>query len=168
MRRYVMAGAWVIIGFLLQSTIMQTISFANVSPNLLIIITASYGFMMGKKEGLIVGFFCGLIVDIFFGSVLGFYALLYMLIGYCNGLLHMLFYPDEIKLPMILITISDFVSGLTVYFFLFLFRGRFDFGYYFFNIIMPEVIYTILISIFLYLIILKINQKLETLDNKER
>lgn len=168
MRRYFMAGVWVIIGFLLQSTIMKNIDFAGISPNLLIIITASYGFMMGKKEGMWVGFATGLLMDIFFGSVLGFYALIYMLIGYCNGLLHMMFFPDEIKLPMILITVSDLLYGFVIYFILFLFRGRFEFNYYVLHIIIPEVIYTILFSVFLYLIILKVNQKLETMDNKER
>ncbi len=168
MRRYIMAGVWVILGFLLQSSIVRVFSFAGIAPNLLIIITASYGFMMGKKEGMYVGFACGLLVDIFFGSVLGFYALLYLLIGYLNGMLHTMFFPDEIKLPMILITISDLVAGFTVYFWLFLFRGRFDFGYYFLHIILPEAIYTIIVSIFLYLIILNVHQKLELKDNKER
>ena len=32
-----------------------------------------------------VGFFSGLMIDLFYGSLFGFYALLYMYIGYLNG-----------------------------------------------------------------------------------
>ena len=78
---------FIIIGvcYLLQTTFFDTLSFASISPNLLIIVTSSFGFMRGRKEGLFIGFFCGLLLDIFGGGVLGFYSLLYMYIGYING-----------------------------------------------------------------------------------
>ena len=59
--------------------------------------------MRGRKTGLIVGFFCGLLMDLFFGSVIGFYSLIMMYIGYSNGLFRRIFYPEDIKLPLILI-----------------------------------------------------------------
>lgn len=40
-------------------------------------------------------------------------------------------------------------------------RSRFSFWYYFTSIILPEFVYTMVITIFLYFILLKINQKLE-------
>lgn len=68
---------FIIIGvcYLLQTTFFDTLSFASISPNLLIIVTSSFGFMRGRKEGLFIGFFCGLLLDIFGGGVLGFYSL---------------------------------------------------------------------------------------------
>ena len=62
--------------FLLQTTLFQTLSLASISPNLLIVVTSAFGFMRGRKEGMWTGFFCGLLLDIFFGSVIGFYALI--------------------------------------------------------------------------------------------
>ena len=51
---------FIIIGvcYLLQTTFFDTLSFASISPNLLIIVTSSFGFMRGRKEGLFIGFFC--------------------------------------------------------------------------------------------------------------
>ena len=100
---------FIIIGvcYLLQTTFFDTLSFASISPNLLIIVTSSFGFMRGRKEGLFIGFFCGLLLDIFGGGVLGFYSLLYMYIGYINGMFRKLFYPEDIKLPLVLIAGSD-------------------------------------------------------------
>ena len=166
MKRKIILTIIVILCFLLQSTVFQALSFASIAPNLLIILTASFGFMRGRKEGMLIGFFSGLLLDIFFGSVLGFYALLYMYVGYINGFFQKIFFPEDIKLPIILISASDVVCNLFVYFFQFLFRGQFAFSYYLINIIIPELVYTILVMIFQYFILLKINQKLEAEEKR--
>lgn len=122
--------------------------------------------MRGKKEGTYIGFACGLLLDIFGSGILGFYALLYMYIGYINGCFRKMFYPEDLKLPMLLIAGSDLGCNLLIYFFLFLFRNRYHFQYYLWNIMLPELVYTMLITIFLYVIILKVNQRLETLEKR--
>lgn len=156
----------VIVCFVLQSTLFKALSIASISPNLLIIVTSSFGFMRGKKEGLLTGFFCGILIDLFYGGTIGFYAMIYMYLGYLNGFFHKIFFPEEIRLPMILITASDFVCNLLVYFFQFLLRGRFAFHYYMVHIIIPELVYTIMVTVFLYFILLKIDQKLEASEKR--
>lgn len=134
----------------------------------MVVITSSFGFMRGKKEGMFVGFLSGILMDIFFcfGSLFGFYALIYMLIGYINGYFRRLFFDDDIKLPIILIAASEVVYGGIMYILLFMMRSRFDFLYYLGNIIIPELVYTILLTMVLYPIILKINRKLETEEKR--
>ena len=78
MRRKLTVFLIIYVCYLLQTTLFQVLTFASIAPNLLIIVVASFGFMRGKREGLFIGFFCGLLMDIFGGGVLGFYALLYM------------------------------------------------------------------------------------------
>lgn len=166
MNRKVVVTLLVIACFCFQCTLFQALSLAYIAPNLLIVVTSSFGFMRGKKEGLIIGFFAGLLIDIFYGDVLGFYALIYMYIGYVNGFFNKIFYDEDIKLPMILITLSDLFYGLIIYLFLFLLRTRLDFGYYFIHIIIPEVIYTVVVTIILYRIIRLINRKLELREKR--
>ena len=84
MKNKILAIFVVIFSFILQSTVCRYIAFGNVGPNLLIITTATFGFMMGQKAGITVGFFTGLLVDIFSGGILGFHALLYMYIASSN------------------------------------------------------------------------------------
>lgn len=156
----------VIICFLLESTVFQSLSFASITPNLLIVVTASFGFMRGKREGMLVGFLSGLIIDVFFGDLIGFYALIYMVLGYVNGFFKRIFYPDDIKLPLILISTSDFVLGNLVFVFLFVMRSKFDYWYYLGHIIIPELIYTVLVTLVLYQIILHINQALEAEEKR--
>lgn len=166
MPRKIVLFLLIIICFLLQTTAFPTISIATVVPNLLLIIVSSFGLMRGKTEGMYIGFFSGLLIDIFFGFYLGIYALLYMYIGFVTGLFQKHFYPDDIKLPLLIISTSDFVYNLILYLVLFLTRNRFDFGYYLLNIILPEYVYTTIIAIFMYFILLKINQKLEAYEKR--
>jgi rod shape-determining protein MreD len=161
MKRNIILVLVILVGFVLQTTFFQTLNFGGISPNVLIIITAAYGFMYGRKYGMVVGFICGLLTDIFYGSVLGFYALVYLYIGAANGAFHSIFYQDDIKLPLALITASDFVYSFVCYVLLFLLRGRFNFLYYLKNIILPEMIYTIFVTLFLYPCILVLNRERE-------
>lgn len=161
MKRFVITVLLIFICFLLQCTVFHALSFGGIVPNLLIVLTSSFGFMRGEKTGLLIGFFCGLLVDIFFGDAIGFYSLMYMYIGYMNGKFSDVFYPQDIKLPIILILGSDCAYGLICYVILFLLRSRFEFSYYFMHIILPEIVYTIVVTIFLYPLILWINTGLE-------
>ncbi len=152
--------------FVLQTTTFQALSFANITPNLLIIVVSSFGLMRGKTEGMYIGFFTGLLIDIFCGFYLGVYALLYMYIGYITGLFQKTFYPEDIKQPLMLVAASDVAANLIIYIVLFLTRSRYDFGYYLFSIIIPELVYTLVVTIFLYFLLLKINQKLEAYEKR--
>lgn len=152
--------------FVLQTTTFKAIPFLNVAPNLLIIVVASFGLMRGKTEGMYIGFFSGLLIDIFCGFYLGIYALLYMYVGYLTGMFQKRFYPEDIKLPLLIISGSDLITNILIYLILFLTRSRYNFGYYLGNIIIPELIFTTIITIFLYLLLLKINQKLEAYEKR--
>ena len=166
MRRYITYFLIIGICFLLQTTVFQALAFANITPNLMVIVVSAIGFMRGRKEGLWIGFLSGLLIDIFFGFYLGVYALIYMYIGYINGLFQKRFYPDDIKLPLLLIGGSDIICNFIIYIIMFLLRSRFHFMYYLTSIIIPELVYTMVISIFLYIILLKINQKIEMIEKR--
>lgn len=156
----------ILICFLFESAVFNHFSLAGIVPKLTIILTSSFGFMRGEKEGMVIGFCCGLLSDIFFSDVLGFYALILTYIGYINGKFSRIFYPEDIKLPMALIVVSDLSYGVLCYILLFLLRGRFDFPYYFTRVILPEALYTIVVTVFAYPVILKINQKLEAREKR--
>ena len=151
----------ILLCFLLQTTVFHFLTLAGVVPNFLLIVTMSFGLMRGRKEGMLVGFFSGLLADIFFGSFLGPYAMLYMTLGYANGFFHRIYYVEDVLLPMIMIAINDLAFNFVVYIVSFLMRNRLDFSLYLKDVILPEMVYTILITLFLYKIFLHINLKLK-------
>ena len=151
----------VVFSYLLQCTLFHHLTLANIKPNLLIIITASFGFMQGPKTGMLVGFFLGLFMDIQSGGVIGLYALIYLLMGYGNGLFEQLYFDEDLKLPLILISVSEFVYGLVIYLLMFMLRSEFNFIYYLEHNIIPELLYTTAVALVVYPLILFVNQKLK-------
>jgi rod shape-determining protein MreD len=154
-------AAMVIVSFLLQTSVFSHLELAGITPNFVIILTTAWGLMRGRKQGMFMGFACGLLLDFFSGLYLGVYALIYLYIGYLSGVFKKLFFGDDMKLPMLLIGINDVIYGVIIYLIYFLLREKYAFGYYFMNIIMPEAVYTVLISLFAYYLIYKLNQWLE-------
>ena len=58
----------ILICFLLQCTVLNALSVADITPNLMLILCISMGLMRGKRSGLLVGFFSGILIDLFYGS----------------------------------------------------------------------------------------------------
>ncbi len=157
---------FVIVSFILQTTVFRVLDFGGIAPNLMMIIVASLGFIKGDKTGLVIGFFSGLLVDIFFGTYLGFFALIYMYLGFIVGKFHEVFFSQNIAIPIVFITIADFLFGFVCYVLMFLFRTRFNIGYYMVNVIIPEMVYTALIAIFYYPIILSVNNRIDEREQR--
>ena len=166
MLRKVVLTISVLLLLMLQCTLFKVLSLASVSPNLLLIITFAAGFMRGKKEGMYVGLFCGLLLDLFFGKVIGFQALLYMYIGFINGIFNRVFYDEDVTLPIGLLCASDFIYNFVFYVFAFLIRNRLDFGYYLIHIILPEMLYTVIIMLIFYRPMLWANHKIEKSEKR--
>lgn len=168
MRRCITIGIIILVSFLLQSTVFHYLALAGVVPNLLLIITMSFGLMRGRREGMLVGFFSGILIDIFFGGVMGPYAFIYMTMGYANGFFHQIYYVEDVLLPMIMITVNDFIYNIVIYIFYFLLQNKLNFGQYLIDVILPEMLYTIIITLFLYKVLVRINLKLKKAKAQEQ
>lgn len=167
MKRFLITFVFVITLFVLQGTWFDAISFNGISPNLLLILTVSLGLLRGKKTGLLVGFFSGLLLDIFIGSFIGFYAMMYMYLGFFGGLFSLIFYPEDVKLPVITIAVSNIIYGFLCYVFFFLLKGKLDIGYYMVHVTLPETIYTTVVTILIYPLLFVINRALERSERKQ-
>lgn len=150
MKRIIIDIILILICFVLQTTLFPMLHITSTMPNLLLILVSCAGFMQGNREGLFVGFACGLLMDIYSFDIFGFYTILYLIIGYANGFVHNFFYLKDLKIPAVLITSSDLIACLLIYFFLFMFRAKLNFGMYFIDIIIPEVAFTLLLAVLVY------------------
>lgn len=161
MKRKIITFVIVVVCFLLDCTIFTKLAFASIKPNLLLIVTCSLGLMRGRKKGMAVGLVSGFFVDLFWGGTIGYNMLIYAVIGYLNGTFRRMFFDEDVKLPIALIAVSDLIFGLVNYVCLYMLQGDFAFGTYLIHIILPEVVYTVLVTLVLYQIILQIHKKLE-------
>ena len=111
-KRYFILFLISIMCFFLQCTILRKIALASVSPNLLLILPASIGYLYGSREGMFIGFCCGILIDLFYGNFIGLYALLYLYIGYLNGYFRDFYFEKGLRTPLIFIGLSDLFYGL--------------------------------------------------------
>lgn len=166
MARKIGTALLILIAGILQCLVFQLFEIASIKPNLLIIITVSYGLMRGRRGGLWTGFFCGLFLDLLFPSYVGYQTLIYMWIGYISGFAWRIFYDDDIKTPLIMVGAANLVYGIYCYLFSFFLRGRLNFWFYLRRIIIPETLYTIVLTILLYRLLYKLNQIMDRTDKR--
>lgn len=143
--------------FFLQTSIFPLLPFFSCSPNFLLIITFSYGLLYGEDVGIITGIFCGLLCDMYFNGDFGLYILIYSVIGFTNGVLNSSFVEDSITLPMMLSLANGLVYNLYIYVTHFLIRRKFNLPYYFINIIVPNVLFTLITTVLIYKLLYKLN-----------
>ena len=127
--RIFITAIFIVLNFLMQSTILHYIEIRGVIPNTTIILIVSYALLRGSTEGAIVGFFSGLLQDIFFGTSLGYFTLFNTITGYLFGRGNHNFYRENYLLPMMLCTIAVFLYETMIYLTSFLFRGQLNFLY---------------------------------------
>ncbi|MBQ8816818.1 MAG: rod shape-determining protein MreD [Lachnospiraceae bacterium] len=168
MKRVIGQSVLVMLIFILQNTVFAALSFNGVKPNLLLIVTVFFGFAVSTNNGMLTGFFCGLLCDIFFGSYIGVYSFLFMLLGGFGGVMARFFYQDDIVFPYVTVALSDGLFGLACYVFMFLLRGRFDFVTYVSRVILPEILYTLILSLLLIPLLHKFNLFFVKLELKEK
>lgn len=166
LRRLIVLLFCIFLIFILQCDWVQALSLGGVIPNVILILVVSVAFFRGCTVGLLTGFLCGLLQDLLFGDVLGFYAMVYMCAGYFSGLAHKEFYDYDLKLPLTLIAAADLFYSFIVYGFLFLIRGRLNFTYYLTRVILPEAVYTVLAAVAVYSVLYLINYGLLYLERR--
>ena len=143
--------------FFIQTSIFPLIPFLSCSPNLLLIITFSYGLLYGEDVGIITGLFCGFLCDMYFNGVFGLYILIYSVIGFANGILNASFFEDTITLPMLLSLVNGLVYNVYIYTTHFLIRKKFNFPFYLFNVIAPSILFTLITTVLIYKLLYKLN-----------
>ncbi len=152
----------ILVSFLLQTTVFQALALADVVPNLLLNTTICYGYIRGRTHGMWIGLVSGLMLDMMYGSVIGLYGFIFMTIGFFIGYIKKIFFTDNILLPVVLISVGDFVYNIYYFVTEFLLRGRLNFFFYFIHIMLPEILYTVLVGVLMFYLIRILEEFLST------
>ncbi len=151
---------------MLQSSLLPLLEIGGATPNLLLILTVSFGLMRGRAEGMWIGFFCGFLYDVYFGYIIGPYMLLFALIGYINGFFHRFYMVEDLLLPIFIILADDFLYNFATYVVFFLMRNRLEFKTYMTELILPEMVYTALFTLIIFKLFVLINKGLKRLETQ--
>jgi len=150
MKRIIVIAILILISFLLETTVFDYHDLTGFSPDLLLILTMSFGIMRGRREGMLTGFFSGFLLDVFFSPYMGGYMLLYMFVGYINGFFHKNYMMKDVMLPIFISAVDTFVVRFVVYVTGFLLRNRTEFKYYFIHRMLPQMIAAMVATAVIY------------------
>lgn len=157
---------FILLAFTIQNCVFPLLPFLAATPNLLLILTFSFGFIHGREAGMLYGVISGLMLDLFYSGPFGFYTLIYVYIGYFNGCFTRYYYEDYINLPLILSVLNSLGYSMYIYIFRFLIRGRLNLPYYFRNIMLPEIIFTAVTTLLLYRLFLSASRRVEDIGKR--
>ena len=140
----------IIVSYLLQVTVFTNLRLADVVPDVLMILTVSLGYIVGKKTGALVGFTCGFLLDCTYGSLVGLFALAYSFLGYVSGYANKIYDSEDYTLPLFIIGGAEFLFNLFYFICFFMLKGDVDIGHYLVRFLFPRVIYTTMVSIIIF------------------
>ena len=166
MKRVIFNVLMIILAFTIQNCVFPLLPFLSAAPNLLLILTFSFGFMHGKEAGMYYGLLAGLLMDLFYSGPFGFYTLIFIYIGYVNGICTKYYYEDYITLPLILSVVNELAYNFYIYVLRFLIRRKLNIGYYFFNLVLPEIIFTVVTTLLIYRLFLLVKRHLEETEKR--
>lgn len=156
--RFILIGGSVILAILLQASVFPALAFLSVTPNILLILTVAYAILYGRMYGLFVGVVCGFLMDLYSGFLPGFTAMIFACMGYVTGAFTRTFDYEDYKLPAFVIIACDLVYGIVVYVTSFMIGGLISPFSALWEVILPEVVFTGLVTVFLYPLLVYFNR----------
>ncbi|AUS97704.1 rod shape-determining protein MreD [Clostridium thermosuccinogenes] len=169
MRRKIVAySACLFVLGLIQSTVLDYIRVFNVKPNLLLAFVVVTALLRGNMEGAVIGFLSGLCLDVISGKLIGFYTLLCMYIGLIIGSVNKRLYRENFLIAVFFTFVATFTYEYTVYFFSIFLKGKGDLLFPLKAVILPEAVYNCVLSIPLFIIMLKLHYAFEDAGRASR
>ena len=164
-KRILLDTVIIVLAFLLQTSIFSMLPFSSV-PNLLLILTFSFGFIYGSTQGMLCGMLAGFLLDCFYPVPLGCFMLIFIIIGFLNGLFTNFYYDDYLTLPVVLCVISELIYNAAVLVIKLFSIGSVDVSYALLKIILPEMLFSLIITLLLYRLFLHANRSLDISQDK--
>ena len=140
-----------IFSLIIQSTILKHFTILGITPNLALIVLVCFSIFKGKYKGAFLGVFIGIIQDIIFSSVIGVNTLIYFLVGYVVGLFDDKVFKDNPFISTVFTSISTLSYHFLFFVFMYLlYSGSMNFFVVLNKIVIKEIIYNSILSIFVY------------------
>ena len=120
MRKILINIGLMVLAFTIQICVFPQIAFLSAAPNLLLTLTFICAFIEGKELGMLYGFIAGLLMDLFYSGPFGFYMLVFIYIGYINGICTKYYYEEFITLPLLLCVVNELMYNMYMYVYMYM------------------------------------------------
>jgi rod shape-determining protein MreD len=148
MMRLALSIIFLIVFVALQISLGPIIEIADVAPHFALLFVFFVAFTFGQTYGIWIGFFSGLLCDIFDASHFGLNMMLFICIGFFIGSLKQKFYRDNLLLEVGIFAVTLFLYEIIYMIVIW----QFPVGIFLLNIlryVIPRIIYSMVISLLL-------------------
>jgi len=144
-----------------QATVGNLMEFFLAVPQFVLMLCLTISILNNKTTSMIVGIAAGLVLDIAIGQGIGLNALLFMYLCLLTSWLTNAYYNINRKTVMISCVLGNLIYSFLYYILAIALWGRGDWGVAIMKIIIPEIIWTAILCIPIYIIIKGIDGLLE-------
>ncbi|MGE5583200.1 MAG: rod shape-determining protein MreD [Bacillota bacterium] len=149
----------VIFAVVMQATWLPALHLpGQVTPDLVLIITVSYGLLRGSDQGLFLGLLAGFFLDLLSGGIVGVQALSKMALGFCAGFMEKNIFKDNLIIPSITVFIATLIFESFNIIMYIAFNANYSFFSTFISTILPLAFYNALVTPVVYHLILKLER----------
>lgn len=166
LKRFLVIFISITLSFLLQNIALPRVPNLIAVPNLMLITVLSTGFLFGKAYGLLTGVICGMLLDIIGSGIPGFYTLIFSLLGYGDGVLSEHMDSELIPVLYVLLLLNELLYHVYVFVFAFLVRRSYALWPYIKQVLIPEVLLTMVCFLLVYGLLIYIARKWDLKVNK--
>ena len=156
---------FILLFLLLQTTLLHHVAIYGVVPNILLVFIIVTALLRGDAEGSAVGFFAGLFVDMMFGNILGFYALLGLYLGIAVGATNKKIFRENILIAVFFTFVYSLAYESLVYIINNIMSADMRFTYALTATILPEAAYNCVAVLFIFPLIIRAGK---WFDGKEK
>lgn len=154
-KKLLLYSLFILVFLLLQTTLLHYAAIYGVMPNILIVFIIVTALLRGNIEGGAVGFFTGLAVDMLFGGVLGFYALLGLYLGIAAGSVNKRLFRENLLVVVFFTIVYSVAYESLVYIINNVMSGDMEFLYVLPRIILPEALYNSVAAVLMFPLVIR-------------
>lgn len=101
MKGYILLFSMVLISFLFQTTLIPLFAVYGLSLDLSLVIIVNFSLLLGPIRGISIGFFLGVLNDLYGSGFFGIHLFIKSLLGYLVGSLSQSIYPYNLLIPLL-------------------------------------------------------------------
>lgn len=160
MKKFGKLAALVVALYVVQTSVLPAIAYRGISADLMMLVTVSFAFLRGARQGSLMGFATGLLEDLSTGTFAGVNAFSHLLIGMAFGKFSDRLFKEQFFFPVIAslgaIAMKYFILALLML----LLGYRFNLMRSMQTMLVPMLIYQLAFAYPVHRLVYDLNQKL--------
>lgn len=156
-----MAG-FVVLLYTLQTSLLPLIAFHGISPDFMLLLTVSFAFLRGARQGAFMGFVLGLLQDLATGTFLGLNAFTHILIGFACGAFADNVFKEKVFLPIVASIFATIANYFILALLMVLLGYRFNLLSNMWAALLPMLVYQLVFAVPIHYLTYQLDEKLST------